>query len=319
MYVIFTIDCESPDDSIGFEESVIASFQGKEYGVGLICDILEEKGFYGSFFIDTGAEEIFGEDAVVGAVNYIAKRNHDVQLHIHPNGNEFCFLADNEKREMLKKGCEIIGKGSGESPKAFRAGSYMMDEKSIPILRDFGIIADCSNFLSVSPLSITKNRVKIVDGIYEIPVSFYRLILSPFISFFNSVSKRNAFYGGNCKIDINWMNIHGLKRVCKKFLLAGNSLIVVFLHSFSFIKWEMIKNNAPLHSIIREDVIERLKSFVNFLKNEKGVEVVTVKEFLNLISNSEEISKKVLSAADYVPIDFWGIDGKQLVSSLFFR
>lgn len=317
MYILFTVDCESPSDNVSFEEAVFPRISGKGYGVGLISDILDSAGFKGTFFLDTCAENIFGEEPVLKAARFLSVRKHDVQMHAHPRNGEFCEISRDEKKKIIGRGCDIILKATGKSPCAFRAGSYMMDEGSLPLLKEYGICADCSNFSSVSPLSVTENSVKYVDGIYEIPVSFFRLYLSPLISFYNNASGKKAFYGGNCKIDINWMNINGMKGIYKKFFLSGNSIMVVFLHSFSFINWQKIENGIRNERVIRKRVIKRFEEFVSFLSTESDAKVITVGELTDLLINNSDVRRKIVSSSDYVPFYIWGIDTRQLFSSVF--
>jgi len=317
MYVTFTIDCESPLDEIHFENSVFAEISGKDYGVGLISDTLQKAGFRGSFFVDTCAEDLFGEEIVLKTARLLSQKNQDVQIHAHPQKGEFCQISDNGKRRIIDRGCNLIFKATGKLPTAFRAGSYMMDEESFPLLKEYDIIADCSNFSGVSPLAVTNNSVKRVGEIYEIPVSYYRLFFSPLISLYNNIAGKKAFYGGNCKIDINWMNINGMKRVCKKFLSSGISVMVIFLHSFSFIDWGKMNRYGKDERIIRRDIIRRFEDFVTFLQSEENVQVVTMRELTDLLINDADERQNILSAPDCIPVDFWGIDTMQLFSSVF--
>ena len=318
MYVLFTIDCESPSDNVSFEDSVFAEISGKNYGVGLISDILDSAGFKGTFFIDICAESLFGEEPVLKAARFLSVKKQDVQIHAHPRDGEFFEISKDEKKRIIERGCDIILNSSGKSPCAFRAGSYMMDEESLTLLKEYGINSDCSNFCAVSPLSVTKNSVKYINGIYEIPVSFFRLHFSPLISSYNNILGKKAFYGGNCKIDINWMNINGMKRIYKKFILSGNSIMVVFLHSFSFINWQKIGNGIRDESVIRRRVIKKFEELVTFLTNESDVKVITVGELTELLVNNNDVRRDLLSSPDYVPTDIWGIDTRQLLSSVFF-
>jgi len=317
MYVLFTVDCESPADNVSFEDSVFAEISGKNYGVGLISDILGSAGFRGTFFLDTCAEKLFGEETVLKAARFLSERNQDVQVHAHPRDGEFCEISKDEKKRIIERGCNIILKATGKFPSAFRAGSYMMDEESLPLLKEYGINADCSNYFDVSPLSVTKNSVEYIEGMYEIPVSFFRLYISPLISFYNNVFGKRVFYGGNCKIDINWMNIKGMKRMYNKFLSSGNSIMIVFLHSFSFINWQRIENAEKDDGVIRKKIIKRFEEFVAFLSGESDARVITVSELTDLLLNNEDVRQKIVSSPDYVPSDIWGIDTRQLLSSIF--
>ena len=96
--IIITVDVES---SIGgyfnnrnnchvpAERHIHCKINGKDQGIGLIMDILDKNELKGVFFVETEARHYFGDDEMKEVVEFILKRGHDVQLHIHPGFRSF--------------------------------------------------------------------------------------------------------------------------------------------------------------------------------------------------------------------------------------
>ncbi|MBI5374367.1 MAG: polysaccharide deacetylase family protein [Candidatus Schekmanbacteria bacterium] len=312
MYILITIDCENTYRQFPFNDFTLVNMDGKSYGIPMIMEALDKRGIKGNFFLDTCAAEYYGNDTVASVASLISEQGHEVELHTHPLDGDFCRIGREKQKEIIERGIALIKSVARKPPYAFRAGSYMMDESGLAILKEYGITADCSNYYGVSPLSVTRNAVKKINGIYEFPVSFFRLHISPAISTFNRIAGTHLLYNGNCKLDINWMNISGLKRVIDTFALNGTAVLVIFLHSYSFADEKKLAQGKRGKDVIKGEVIKRFNGLLDYFSSENEFEVVTIKWLLEKMNEDNNFSEKILSAPDYVPHDIWGIDVSHL-------
>src|SRR5437879_6282128 len=110
MRVYFTIDTETTlggawqngsAQPLSLERTVFGEIGSGSYGIGLIMDILEEHGFSGTFFVEVFCSYLLGLDPVAAVFDYIAKRGHDAQLHLHPAYRFYWeFLNGGPRREI---------------------------------------------------------------------------------------------------------------------------------------------------------------------------------------------------------------------------
>src|SRR5690242_4448755 len=93
MNVYFTVDTESSLGSawedpeqrpVNSDRHIFCRIGGRDHGVGLITSILSRHGFRGTFFLETLATLVNGEDDTRIVFDYLLEHNQDVQLHIHP-------------------------------------------------------------------------------------------------------------------------------------------------------------------------------------------------------------------------------------------
>lgn len=218
-----------------FEDNIYGRFMGDEFGVGKIMDICDRYGAKATFFVDVYMHYSYGEKPIAELCEYIAKRGHDVQLHAHtgwlPNScSSFISAFSTERQaEIIFEGKKLINKWIGKEPIAFRAGAYAANLCTIKALEINEFIIDSSYFplnrncqLNKELNNCPSNSIFLIGKIYEIPVTTYWLIY---------------FFRKNSKIDINACSLIELKKVIPAFVEYGFQYTILFLHSFSFIKW----------------------------------------------------------------------------------
>src|SRR6266849_321697 len=171
--VLITIDTEcslggawenSSLKPIDPELSVLGKIGSEYYGTPRIMDILEENGLRGTFFVEVFAGMNGSRAALTEAYSQIAKRGHDVQLHLHPihyyyhlrkegrldfeklpkDKDMFAAHPLEEQLQMLRAGVAIFRDMIGENPVAFRAGNFGADLNTLDALEKVGIRFDCS-------------------------------------------------------------------------------------------------------------------------------------------------------------------------------
>ena len=238
---VITVDTETY--SVGgkrplFGPNIYGEHGGEEFGVGRIMDISEKHKAKATFFVDVYMHQHYGKEPVRDLCRQIAGRGHDVQLHAHLSwlpGSKSDFLYDyslDRQRELLKEGKELIGEWTGQAPIAFRAGSYSANLDTIRALSDNGFLLDSSYFARRTSCQLSRqlenryaNRIFRIGEITEVPVTTYWLV-------------DKGPYRKLSKLDFNACSLAELRDVVPKLIDAGIRTAVLFLHSFSFVRWK---------------------------------------------------------------------------------
>src|SRR5579871_5749294 len=155
MNVYFTVDTESSmggawRDStrrpLKADDHIFCRISGKDYGIGLITDVLGSFGFRATHFVETLASLVNGEQDMQPVFDYLLSRDQDVQLHIHPtyhffaaalraraNGQTYqppeandlmTTFPEDRQMELLDEAGALFRRFTGFPPVAFRAGCY---------------------------------------------------------------------------------------------------------------------------------------------------------------------------------------------------
>jgi peptidoglycan/xylan/chitin deacetylase (PgdA/CDA1 family) len=220
-----------------FGPNIYGEYGGEEFGVARIMDISEKYGAKTTFFVDVYMHQHYGKEPVRDLCRGIARRGHDVQLHAHLSwlpGSKSDFLYDyslESQRELLKEGKELIGEWTGQAPVAFRAGSYSANLDTMRALSDNGFRLDSSYFARRTSCQLSRqlenryaNRIFRIGEVTEVPVTTYWLV-------------DKGPYRKLSKLDFNACSLAELRDVVPKLIDAGTRTVVLFLHSFSFVRW----------------------------------------------------------------------------------
>lgn len=238
---IITVDTETY--SVGgkrplFGPNIYGEHGGEEYGVARIMEISEKYNAKATFFVDVYMHQHYGKEPVRDLCRKISGRGHDVQLHAHLSwlpGSKSDFLYDyslDEQRDLLKEGRDLIGEWTGQAPVAFRAGSYSANLDTIRALSENGFLLDSSYFARRASCQLSRqlenryaNRIFRIGEITEVPVTTYWLV-------------DKGPYRKMSKLDFNACSLAELRDVVPKLIEAGTRTVVLFLHSFSFVRWK---------------------------------------------------------------------------------
>jgi peptidoglycan/xylan/chitin deacetylase (PgdA/CDA1 family) len=239
-----------------FGPNLYGEVSGQSFGVPKIMDICDRFGTKATFFVDVYMHHHYGEKLCAEFCQSIHRRGHDVQLHAHASwlpGSTADALASfprGRQVEILTQGREALGRWIGKVPTAFRAGSYAANLDTIGALRDTGFLVDSSYFahnprcpLSQQLANRYGNKVFQIDGLYEVPVSTYWLVNLP-------------GYRKIGKLDVNSSALPELTSIVDKFLASEIEYVVLFLHSFSFVRWKkdasgVVANVRAMHRFVR--------------------------------------------------------------------
>jgi len=253
-YFVISIDTETykgngryPD----FQANLYGKYKDDQFGVQKIMDISDRYGAKSTFFVDVYMHYFYGKPRVKEFCRHISAQGHDVQLHAHPAwlpGSHSGFLYDfplSRQVEILREGRNLIGDWTGSAPIAFRAGSYSANLDTIRALEETDFRLDSSYFayrpscrLSSQLKNAHANRPFYIRSILELPVTAYWMINH---RLFRKVSK----------LDFNACSLAELTDVVPQMVGSGIKFIVLFLHSFSFIRWNKdFTSYSPNHHAI---------------------------------------------------------------------
>lgn len=286
-HFIVTVDAETfliNGEPPPFDINIYGCIDGSEYGVNRIMDIFEKFDVQGTFFVDVYMYHKYGEEKVRSLCRMINRRGHDVQLHAHANWipnhpHEFVSRYSlSEQINIIAEGKKLIAEWTGVVPVGFRAGAYGLNLDTIKALEANGFNIDSSYFpyhrnceLSGQLNNKYHNKIFTIGSICEIPVSTYWLVDTP-------------FYRKNSKLDINACSNEEFRDILPKFINSKINFVVLFLHSFSFLKWKRD------YSSVQPDyrAMERLSRTLELLTKFENVDFLTMQEAAHLVRCVDE-------------------------------
>ncbi len=253
---------------VGNEKRVWGKIGDKSFGIPLMMDIAETFDIHLTFFVEVLNKHYFGEDETKKVCEYILKRGHGVQLHLHPNYLNFKLNNPQEKAysdligtyspekqiELIKEGMEILIQNGVPRPIAFRAGCFGANEETLQALKAVGVLIDSSYnkaYIGDTCLLDTRqiNDLTYLNGIWEFPIT----------NFVESTKLRPKRFK---PLDINGVSFEEMKFVLDQAKECGPHNVTIILHSFSFLKpYDAQYNRVRL----RRNVIQRFKKLCRFL------------------------------------------------------
>jgi peptidoglycan/xylan/chitin deacetylase (PgdA/CDA1 family) len=311
MIVIITVDVEGAHSRTPVESLIYGKIGGEEYGINGIMDLCDHFQIKASFFVDVYEYALHGTPVMKQIVKNIVSREHDTQLHTHPawpldDRDEIGVqkwkatncLYDPQRPWMYQYGLEeqigilnhgkkMLEKWIGNTIVAHRAGGYGANKTTLEALKSAGLKMDFSAFRGQENcrLKVNANTITILKEIVEVPVTgFFR----PSYVRFPRLPFRRRFV----KTDIDWAFLDELKFFYEQGKKNGLNMMVLFMHSFSFVKY------SPNFDYFEPDQkeIRRFEEFIQFaLKND--AEFMTANEFWKVYqSNPKNFQKR-----DYIP------------------
>ena len=265
--VFLTIDTEhsiggafnNPDyRPIGNKKRIFGKIGKRYYGIPLLIDIANEFGLPLTFFVETFNKHYFGLDQIKETCDYVLKRGHDIQLHLHPNYLNFKLsnyippkysdligeYSTEDQIKIISEAKDDLKNIAGYPPIAFRAGCFGANDETLEVLSKLGFIIDSSynqSFLPKPCLMSNRNlnTVAYLNGVYEFPVT----------NFYETSRLRPPRY---MPLDLNGVSFEEIRFLLEHF---GRTLkaVTIILHSFSFIKafGVQYKKIRPRFEIIR--------------------------------------------------------------------
>ncbi|MGO9567712.1 MAG: hypothetical protein ACLP5H_09240 [Desulfomonilaceae bacterium] len=289
-YLVFTIDvCWTCGDDFQ------GTWEGKDYGVPLIAEKLEEYGLKGTFFVSSFCPSNL-TDKMSSNLRFLASRGHDLEVHPHPDALDpnrllFTTYSTEERRRILETAIENIKKAGAPPPIAHRAGAYAIDQETLSLLPQFGILMDSSIFpmdpRSKVPLPENlANRFVKIGGLYQLPITLIRRI--PFIG-----------YAGMTALDLDRTIWEEQEKALRQIADRGLPVATFFLHFNSLyhyigstVPYEPLRVTGP-----REENIAKLENVLKLVTADRRFKVVTARELWQLF---QEIPQE-LQGPSFVP------------------
>jgi len=134
---------------------------GPEVGLPRILDLLDGHGIRATFFVPG-----YTAERHAAVVADMVRRGHEVAHHgyLHERPD---LLREDQEREALRKGIDVLQQITGRRPRGYRAPSWEMSERTPALLREHGFLYDSSLMGDDEPYRIPAGD----DGkLVEIPV-----------------------------------------------------------------------------------------------------------------------------------------------------
>lgn len=166
IFITFDVECSmggawqnSDLKPISPRLGMMGEYGDNQFGIPLICDILERSDLQATFFIEPFNAELGHPDQTEPVVRFLVDKNQDIQLHIHPNHihygqhragekyvrtDQMADLDVTTQKQMIVAGAELLENWSGVRPVAFRAGNMGASEETLLAMHDAGLWIDSS-------------------------------------------------------------------------------------------------------------------------------------------------------------------------------
>ncbi len=301
--VIITVDVETTQygnhSLLSLPEQVNAVCMNEvPCGLQTMVNLLKKYGYSATFFFNPYEYKKHGEQSIMEIAQWLNESGNDVQLHTHPQWaydekrNLMHQYTLKEQIEIIREGKELLQKWTGQPVVAHRAGAYGADENTVRALIRNNIYYDSSLFIrsansKIRLLNFKKNTLSMYGHLYEFPVTVYKrheypFLLSDQVKPYSVISKYDVnFFGSEAEADKAFQEALDLKM----------DFIILFLHSFSFIKEYDDAGNM-------EAKIDSLRIFEHILKfiSERKLTVMTFRGINNNI-----VLDKYLNRHDSIP------------------
>lgn len=278
--VVFSVDVES-NPTYALPKQLDAVCQdGSACGLMEIVRMLKNSGVSGTFFLNVYELPRWGDATMRDIAVKLQAAGQDVALHTHPETaydsarSEMYQYTLDEQSSIIRDGVRHLAGWTGRPVVAHRAGDYSADEHTLEALKRNGIHVDSSFFWGhpsnrLDGLGLSRNLPSPLGQLTEIPVTVYAREERPRLlgNLFAPVTTIR-------KIDADWFIDEQEARSAIDAVAETNSpIIVVFLHSFSFLG-EQVGGGTPKLNSHSRDILRAILDHVR----EKKFEVVTMRD-----------------------------------------
>ncbi len=306
-YLVLTIDvCWTCGDDFQ------GRWKGKNYGVPLIVEKLEQYGLKGTFFVSTFCPPRFA-DKMFSNLGFLVSRGHDLQIHPHPDAMDpnrllLPMYSMQDRKKILHTSIENIKRAGAAAPIAHRAGAYAIDRETLNLLSEFGICMDSSIFPVDSRSQVPlpedlSNRFVQIGGIYQLPMTLIKRF--PFIG-----------YAGMTAFDLDRTIWEEQRKALELIADHGLPLVTFSMHFHSLchcedspVPYEPLEVTGP-----NEENIKKLDNFLKLVTSDERFKVITARELWQLFQDRPQ----ELQGPSFIPYtgirltylkawrDFWG-------------
>ncbi|PIX85204.1 MAG: hypothetical protein COZ32_09760 [Nitrospirae bacterium CG_4_10_14_3_um_filter_53_41] len=281
--VVITIDAESinhDDCKVSLPEQFDLKIDGTPCGITRMMSICDRHNVKATFFLNVYEYKEYGEKPLKDIAAFMDHNGFDVELHTHPqwvydkNRNMMYQYSLNEQIQIIRDGKDLLKKWINKEPVIHRAGAYSANEDTLEALRVNGINYD-SSFRYAYPtcllqnLGLKRNYISVSHDVYEIPVNVFSLERSaPGLGFL-------APLRGIAKYDIDSVDAGTLMQAIDKGIEGRFDVIVLFLHSPSFIREYTEKRHVP--DVVDMDEFDAVLNYIE----KRGLRVMTFRSYIS--------------------------------------
>lgn len=312
-YALVTIDDEA-QPARAAEDHVRRLIWGEHTqgtaGIREMCQAADDVGARLVHFVDACGVYLHGEP-FAEAVRWLVQAGHDVQLHTHseflpkefwlehgfaPRPTLMNKYDEGKAAFTLKFFSEYLGAITGESIRAFRAGSFRWNLGTLKAQAELGIPLSFNNSMrgivdGVSPHAEPFNHpFEWSNGVIEVPITERRFPTRGDKVWWG----RLAFPSTKRYRDSPW-------RVLWPYTLGRNiQVLVVLLHSWSLLHWDE-NGHATYKNEKRHEDFRKLMR-----KLSKDYDIITTREFLELYRVGKIKPYEIVDTAKVLP---WAVGG----------
>jgi hypothetical protein len=257
------------------ERRIFCRIDGKDHGIGWLCDELGRHKFRATFFAEMFGSLFFGRDDTRSWCQYLLDCGQDVELHTHLNlyyytqqqaaaprvtsapTDDLANVPSPLRTELLEQACDLFRYATGYHPRAFRAGNWRADRALMSDLAKAGIRLD-SSFNpaaraggSFAGETLEVNALQRIDRLWELPLSVVR----------QSLPEPHLVDGAR-PFDLVSLSSWEIRKSLDDAHQAGTPHVVAVLHSFSGVKPKDVQyGQMKPDSVVRR----RVRSFLDHL------------------------------------------------------
>ncbi len=258
---------------VSTDRHIFCRIDGKDHGIGWLCDELEKRRFRATFFAEVFGSFVFGKDDTRAWCQYLLERGQDVQLHTHLNffyyaeqrasgtasarTDDLANLAAPFRAELLDQACELFRYATGYRPVAFRAGNWRAHRALMSDLTSAGIRLD-SSFNpaaraggSFAGEELSVNALQRIDCVWELPLSVVRQSLP-----------EPGLVNGMRPFNLVSLSSWEVRKALDDAHQARTPHVVAVLHSFSGVKPKDVQYRQMKPDRV---VRQRLRFFLDYL------------------------------------------------------
>ncbi len=178
-----------------FQQYVYGRTARGDYGLPYQLRVLRAHGLAATFFVEPLFALRFGRAPLAEVTGLLLEGGQDVQLHLHTEWvdevkhpglpavtrkHQYLRMFDEEAQaQLIAVGADLLRQAGAPAPRAFRAGSFGFDARTLGALRRCGLEVDASYNASifgpdsgVSPGALLTDSA-MVDGLCELPMTVF--------------------------------------------------------------------------------------------------------------------------------------------------